>query len=92
MSSVTVRALGPERFAVEVREGSVVTNHKVAVHADVLDDLDLADVDTAEVVRQAVSFLLERETAAGIWEDFPLEQVAARYGDFYDELVTRLRA
>jgi hypothetical protein len=90
MSHLSVLALGPERYAVEVREGDVVTTHKIAVHAAVLDDIGLQDADPARVARETVEFLLERETAAGLWEDFPIEQVATRYPAFYDELVARL--
>lgn len=90
MSKIVIHPLGPERFAAEVREGTVVTHHQVAMHDELLDELGLLDVEPGEVVRQTVEFLLERENAASLWEDFPVEQVADRYPGFYDELLQRL--
>ena len=90
MSEVVVRPLEPERFAVEVAEGTVRTHHKVAVHGALLDELGIPDADPSAVARATVDFLLERETAAGLWQDFPVEQVAEHYPDFYDELLVRL--
>ena len=90
MSQVLVRPLEAERFAVSVTEGTVTTDHKIAVHAGLLDDLGIPGADPAEVARATVDFLLERETAAGLWEDFPVEQVAEHYPGFYDELLLRL--
>ena len=90
MSDITVRSLGPGRFGVQVREGEVTTSHKVAVSDALLDDLGLRDADPGTVVRETFAFLLDREPASAIQGDFPLEQVATRFPDFYAELRVRV--
>jgi hypothetical protein len=89
-TNIDVRPLGPERFAVDIREGELFTTHKVAVHSSFLDDLGIFDIDPAEVVHESIAFLLEREPAPAIAGDFPLEQIAEHFPDYYDELRTRL--
>lgn len=83
-------ALEPTRYGVDVTEGTVTTTHKVAVPPELLDDLGLIDVDPMLVVREAFGFLLDREPASAIQGDFPIDQIARRYPDFYDELRTRM--
>jgi hypothetical protein len=62
----------------------------VVVPTDLLDDLGLIDVDEQQVVRQSIEFLLEREPATSIYDEFPLDTVASRFPEFADELRTRL--
>ncbi len=90
MSSIVVRQLEPHHFAVEVAEKDVATRHKVAVRPELLDEHGLARADEADVVREAMAFLLERLPASAIQGDFPLEQLGDHYAEFWDELSLRL--
>lgn len=92
MSEVVVAPLGPSRFGVEVREGPVVTNHKVVVPDGLVDDLGLAGIDGATIVEESFKFLLEREPASSILGDFPLDRIASYFPEYYEELRTRLGA
>ncbi len=87
---VDVTALAPGHYGVQVREGPVATSHQVVVPAGFLDDLGLGEVDPRSVVVEAFEFLLDREPASAIRGDFPIDQIAQRYPDFFDELVARL--
>jgi hypothetical protein len=90
MSDVEVMALGDDRFAVAVHEGEMTTHHKVAVHWEMLQDLGLGDAEPATVVYETFAFLLDREPAAAIKRDFPLEEVADHFPDYFEELRVRL--
>lgn len=90
MSEIAITALEPGRFGVQVSEGATTTSHKVAVPADMLDDLGLIDVDQEEVVRHSFEFLLDREPATSILRDFSLDQIPQHFDDYYDELRSRL--
>jgi hypothetical protein len=90
LSDIRVTRLEPGRYGVAVSEGTVTTTHKVALSGELLDDLGLFEVDPLVVVEEAFAFLLDREPASAIQGDFPVEQIAQRYPDFYDELRTRL--
>jgi hypothetical protein len=101
MSHVTVRHMGPAEFAVEVAESdqhgrapaALTTSHIVRVDDQVLDDLGILNPDRdqqAELVRQSVEFLLEREPSTSIEREFSLSDITARYEDYLTELPARL--
>ena len=87
---IRIRPLAEHEYAVDVTEGTTQTRHRVVVPTDLLDDLGLVDVDEERVVRESIEFLLDREPATSIYEEFPLDTVASRFPDFADELRTRL--
>lgn len=89
---IEIRALGPGRYGVDLREGEIRTSHTVAVSPAFLDDLGLAGVDAARVVHESFAFLLDREPASAILRDFPIEAIARYFPDYYDELRARLGA
>jgi hypothetical protein len=90
MTNITITALEPGAFGVEVAEGDVTTGHRVRLPGAVLDELGLTDVDPEAVVRETFGFLLEREPATSILTQFSLEDVARFFPEFYDELRSRL--
>jgi len=92
VSEIQILPVGPGRFSVAVDEEHLRTVHTVVVPASLLDDLGLAGVDQTEIVRETLGFLLEREPATAILEEFSLETVASYFPEFYDELRTRLGA
>jgi hypothetical protein len=87
---IEVRPLAEHEYAVDVTEGTTHTHHRVVVPPELLDDLGLVDVDEQRVVRESIEFLLDREPATSIYEEFPLDTVASRFPDFGDELRARL--
>ena len=85
-----IQPLADHEYAVDITEGTTRTRHRVIVTPDLLDDLRLVDADEQQVVRASFQFLLEREPATSIYEEFPLDTVASRFPDFADELRARL--
>jgi len=87
---IQIQPLADHEYAVDVTEGTTHTRHRVIVTPDLLDDLGLVDVDEQRVVRESIQFLLDREPATSIYDEFPLDTVASRFPDFADELRARL--
>jgi hypothetical protein len=92
MTDVVITPLEPGRFQAEVTEGHLTTSHRVLVPNGLLDELGLADVDRERIVRETISFLLDREPATSILPEFSLEDVPRYFPEFYEELGRRLSA
>ena len=87
---IQIQPLAEHEWAVDLTEGTSRTRHRVVVPTELLDDLGLVDADEELLVRESIAFLLEREPATSIYEEFPLDTVAAQFPDFADELRSRL--
>jgi len=87
---IRIQPLAEHEYAVDVTEGTTKTRHRVTVPIDLLTDLGLPGADEQTVVRETFAFLLEREPATSIYEEFPLDTVASHFPEFPDELRTRL--
>jgi hypothetical protein len=92
VSEITVRPLDDHTFGVELREGETTTDHKVTVPPEMVDDLGLGDVDPERLVRESMAFLLEREPPTAVLREFALSDIQEYFGEYYDELATRVRA
>ena len=90
MSEISVTAMEPLHFGVQVTEGDVTTSHRVQVPSSMLDDLGLTEADAPAVVRETIGFLLEREPATSIMGEFSLDDVSTFFPDYRDELAARL--
>ena len=90
MSEITVTAMGPGQFGVQVREGDTTTSHQVTVPDELIEELGLPDVDQEELVEESFAFLLEREPATSILEEFPLTTISRYFPEYPDELRSRL--
>ncbi|MGH9183229.1 MAG: hypothetical protein ACRDZ9_05365 [Acidimicrobiales bacterium] len=90
MSQITVTATSPGSFGVEITEGHQVTGHRVTVPEPFLEELGLGDADGEQVVRESMAFLLEREPATSIMEEFPLTTIARYFPEYPEELRRRL--
>ncbi len=90
MSEIRVTAMEPLHFGVQVTEGDLTTSHRVRVPPSMLDDLGLSETDAAVVVRETIGFLLDREPATSIMDEFSLDDVSRFFPDYLDELGVRL--
>ncbi len=90
MSDITVTPMGPGEFGVQVREGENTTSHRVTVPDELLDELAIPDVDQERLVEESFAFLLEREPATSILEEFPLTTITRYFPEYHDELRSRL--
>jgi hypothetical protein len=94
MAKISVTALGPALFGVQISDGKTKTSHRVQVPADLRERLGLGDdgePDGADLVRQSFGFLLEREPPTSILREFSLHDIAKYFPEYYDELGSRLR-
>jgi len=89
-ADVTVTASGPGAYRVEVRQGSSATDHQVTVPAGMTDDLGLPGTDEATLVQESFAFLLEREPATSILEQFELTVIGRYFPEYEREMVSRL--
>ena len=90
MSEIALTAMGPNRYGVRVYgAGGVETSHVVTVPEGFLDDLGI-DAPADDVVRESFAFLLDREPATSILEEFELPVISGYFGDYTDELRRRL--
>lgn len=90
MTDISITAMGPRQFGVQVREGDAETNHRVTVPESLIDDLQLGEDDLERVVRESFAFLLDREPASSILPEFSLNEISRYFPEYTDELTTRL--
>jgi len=64
----------------------------VTVPQGMLDELDLGQVESEDVVRESFRFLLEREPSTSILPEFSLDEIGRFFPDYFQELPKRLTA
>lgn len=82
--------MGPQEYGVQVTEGDVTTSHRVTVPESLLDDWGMIDADEEAVVRESIAFLLEREPATSIMQEFSLDVIPRYFPEYSEELPRRL--
>jgi hypothetical protein len=92
MAEISMTTTGEGNFDVQVSEGVTTTHHVVTVPATLLQDLGLAKSDTETVVRESFRFLLEREPAQEILDEFSLDDIPRYYPRYREELRRALGA
>lgn len=92
MEKIDVTPLAEHDFAVAVTEGVETTHHTIHVTEGFRDDLAIADLDEAELAREAVAYLLERTPATAIDSTIDLDHLSYRDQGFFPELKARLNA
>jgi hypothetical protein len=91
ISEIIIKPLEEGAFGVEVRgEGATSTHHRVTVPEGMLEELDLAEVDRERLVRESISFLLEREPSTSILPEFSLEEIGGFFPEYFQEIPDRL--
>jgi hypothetical protein len=92
MTDIAITPMEPGWYGVQVREGYDTTSHRVRVPDDFALDAGLGQVDDELVVRESIGFLLEKEPATAIRQEFALDEIARTFDDYYDELRSRVAA
>lgn len=90
MSEIVVTPLEPGAYGVQVREGDTTTSHRVTVPEDLLDDLAVPADDGERLVSESFEFLLEREPATSIMQEFTLTAIERFFPDYREEITRRL--
>jgi bifunctional DNA-binding transcriptional regulator/antitoxin component of YhaV-PrlF toxin-antitoxin module len=83
MAEISITAIGERQFDVQV---IITTRHVVTVPAALLEDLGLAAADIEAVVRESFRFLLEREPAQEILDEFSLDDISRYYPQYREKL------
>ena len=91
MSEVSVVAMGPGQFEVQVTEGATTTTHQVSVSPEMTEELG-GGIDQEELVRASFDFLLEREPATSILREFSLDVIPQYFPDYREEILRRLQS
>ncbi len=87
---IDTRELAPHEYAVTVTEGTLTTSHRVTVREDLPVDLGVPGANEQRLVTESFAFLLDKETATSIYEEFPLDLIIDRFPDYAEEMRTRL--
>ncbi len=93
MSTISVRPMANHQYGVQVTEGDVTTSHKVTVPGELLDGWGMVDAgieDEERIVRESIAFLLEREPATSIMDEFDLTVIPRYFPEYSEELPRRL--
>jgi hypothetical protein len=90
MADISITALAPRIFRVEVRDGQGETTHQVTVPERLGERLELREDDLERVVRESFRFLLEHEPATSILRQFSLSDISRYFPEYPGELERRL--
>jgi hypothetical protein len=87
---ISIHAIGPHEFAVDIVEGAGRTTHRVTVPEELPADLGAYGVDEQLLVRASIDFLLSKENPTEILAEFPLDVIDRYFPDYYGEMRARL--
>jgi hypothetical protein len=90
MTDIDIQPLVDEAYGVEVTEGTTTTNHKVTVPGWLLEELGLEETPPEEVLRESFRYMLEREPSTSILQEFSLDDIAAYFPEYFEDLKERL--
>lgn len=87
-----VESMGDHDYLVRARHSDGVVESRFRANPAVLDRLRVSEADERRVVRESVAYLAERQSVVDLPQMVDLEDVAAAYDDYIDELSRRLAA
>lgn len=90
MAEIDVTEIGERAFRVEVADGGGSSTHEVTVPDGYPEELELGEVDLAELVRGSFRFLLEREPKESILGSFELPVIERYFPGYPKEIRDRL--
>jgi len=89
VAEIDVVPNGPRSFRVEVRD-TRMTRHLVHVPTALLADFGLDESASELLVRESFAFLLEREPATSIMQEFSLDVIESYFPEYRDDMARRL--
>jgi hypothetical protein len=87
---ISVEALAPREFRVQVRAGDAETTHIVGIPGDFAARYALPAVAPEVLVERSFEFLLEREPPGSILERFTLDEISRYFPVYPGEIARRL--
>ena len=89
-STARTEDLGDHRFLVTVTEGDDLAEIQVYVDPAMVEGVALVPADEERLVQAAIAFLLERQRADDLPTRIDLDEVAAVYDGFLDDIRRRI--
>lgn len=85
-----VEDLGDHQFLVTLTVGDDTVEMQVHVDPAVVENAGLAAADDQKILHATIDFLLARQQADDLPSQIALDEVAAAYGDFLDDVRERV--
>ncbi|HEX7168416.1 MAG TPA: hypothetical protein VF230_15660 [Acidimicrobiales bacterium] len=93
MKDINIVGMEPGVFGVQVTEAQgVETSHRVTVPDDFGIEIGVPELDLELLVRETFAFLLEREPATSILQEFSLDEIDRYFPDYREEIAARVTA
>lgn len=89
MTEIAITPMEDHVYGVQVTEGDVTTSHRVRVPLDPFES-GVPDGDHELLVRESILFLLEREPATAILDEFSLVDIPKFFPEYREEVSRRL--
>ncbi|GAB3439518.1 hypothetical protein GCM10027517_12960 [Phycicoccus ginsengisoli] len=89
-TQLDVEPVGGHDYLVRVRQGEERVDILIQATPDVLQRPGLGGLTEAQIVEATAEFLVERQFAADLPQELDLDDVAAAYDNYLDELELRL--
>ena len=89
-TQLDVEPVGGHDYLVRVRQGEERVDILIQATPDVLQRPGLGGLTEARIVEATAEFLVERQFAADLPQELDLDDVAAAYDNYLDELELRL--
>jgi hypothetical protein len=91
MERIDIHRAGPHEYDVAVVQSGATTTHRVQVPEQLRDSLGIPDDQAEErLVRESFAFLLEREPATSILDEFGLDAISRYFPEYDAEIEDRL--
>lgn len=87
-----IEPLGGHEYLIRVHTEAQVVESRFQATEGVLEDLDVKDGDEQRLIEATMEFLATRQSVAELPQLVDLDDIAANYHDYLDELRRRLPA
>jgi hypothetical protein len=93
VKDITIVGMEPGVYGVQITEAQgVETSHVVTVPEQFGEEIGLPDVEHERLLRETFAFLLDREPATAIMQEFSLFDVDRNFDDYRSEIASRVSA
>jgi hypothetical protein len=86
-----IEPLGGHEYLIRVRTEAQVVESRFQATEGVLEDLHVNDKDEGRLIEATLDFLATRQSVASLPQLVDLDDIAASYDDYLDDLRRRMR-
>ncbi len=87
-----IEPLGGHEYLIRVRTGTRTVESRFQATESVLENLQVKQADERRLIEATMDFLASRHSATGLPQLVDLDDIAASYDDYLDELRRRMPA